>query len=173
MRYRLTLGYRIAITVQTASPITIVSGGQTGVDRAALDAAMRLGLDHGGYCPAGRLAEDGAVPEYYDLVELPTRSYPARTRANVAKGCATVVITETATLSRGSNLTLTTAARLGKPSTHYRLSEDWPAQLADWLRQHNPRVLNIGGTRASKEPGIYGRACGAITEALSDFLDLR
>ena len=78
----------------TYIPSRIVSGGQTGVDRAALDVAIAIGIEHGGWCPAGRLAEDGVVPPQYDLRETDSNEYPVRTELNVADSDATLILYE-------------------------------------------------------------------------------
>ena len=80
----------------------IISGGQTGVDRAALDWAMKYGIQHGGWCPAGRRAEDGAIPERYSLQETPARQYQQRTRWNVRDSDATLIISLSTELTAGS-----------------------------------------------------------------------
>jgi len=70
----------------------IISGGQTGADRAALDVAIKLSIPHGGWIPKGRKAEDGPLPEIYKLKEMPTDSYPARTEQNVIDSDGTLII---------------------------------------------------------------------------------
>src|SRR5687768_13883443 len=101
---------------------TIISGGQTGADRAALDWAIRHKIPHSGYCPKGRLAEDGVIPMCYDLVELSTKSYPLRTEKNVLDSGGTVIFTVSRTLSGGSKLTAELARKHGKPSLHLHKS---------------------------------------------------
>ena len=98
--------------------ITIVSGGQTGADRAALDFAIEHGIPHGGWCPRGRLAEDGPLPDRYLLRETPTRKYAERTVWNVRDSDATVVFSIAAEPQGGTRLTLQVAARFGKPVLH-------------------------------------------------------
>ncbi len=71
----------------------VISGGQTGVDRAALDAAMKLGIEVGGFCPKGRRAEDGPIDEQYPLTETASRAYPVRTEKNVAASDGTLILT--------------------------------------------------------------------------------
>src|SRR5947209_12411896 len=94
--------------------LKIVSGGQTGVDRAALDVALELGLPCGGWCPKGRLAEDGVVPDRYPLDEAPTASYPERTRLNVRDSDATLVLSWGAPQG-GTLLTVRACQGQGKP----------------------------------------------------------
>jgi predicted Rossmann-fold nucleotide-binding protein len=83
----------------------IISGGQTGADRAGLDFALETGLEHGGYVPSGRKAEDGRIDERYNLVELSTDSYPARTRRNIEESDGTVIFSLERLLSGGTKLT--------------------------------------------------------------------
>src|ERR1700732_297901 len=93
----------------------VISGGQTGADRAGLDFAIETGLEHGGYVPRGRKAEDGRIDERYNLVELSTSSYPARTRKNVEESDGTVIFSLERRLSGGTKLTRDYAHKLGKP----------------------------------------------------------
>ncbi|MCP4451447.1 MAG: hypothetical protein GY809_08300, partial [Planctomycetes bacterium] len=96
----------------------IISGGQTGVDRAALDWAIEAGVAHGGWCPKGRLAEDGPIPSQYDLAETPSDDYAVRTHWNVRDSDATVIVSLHRTLSGGTELTQMLAVALGKPWLH-------------------------------------------------------
>lgn len=95
--------------------ITIISGGQTGADRAALDFAIKHGFAHGGWCPRGRQAEDGSLPDRYDLRETPSRKYAQRTEWNVRDSDATAVFSIAADPHGGTRLTLVLAERLDKP----------------------------------------------------------
>src|ERR1700719_3485284 len=96
----------------------IISGGQTGADRAGLYFAIETGLEHGGYVPRGRKAEDGKVAERYNLVELGTSSYPARTRRNIEESDGTVIFSLERLLRGGTKLTRDYANKLGKPFLH-------------------------------------------------------
>jgi hypothetical protein len=98
--------------------VTILSGGQTGADRAALDFALEFGLAHGGWCPRGRLAEDGPIDERYKLTETPSRRYNQRTEWNARDSDATAVFSVTREVSGGTALTLGLVRRLGKPCLH-------------------------------------------------------
>ena len=134
----------------------IISGGQTGVDRAGLDVAIELGLLHGGFIPAGRLAEDGMVPLKYDLIELASRNYPVRTRANIREADGTLILTPPPPLSRGTRLTCRLAQEMKKP--WWAADPRNPASLekvVTWIRGIDPRVLNVAGPRESKVPGIH------------------
>lgn len=133
----------------------IVSGGQTGVDRAALDWAMAHQIPHGGWCPAGRTAEDGVIPNRYALTEMPNQGgYAQRTKANVRDSDATLIISLAQTLSGGSLATRDYASRLDRPCIHIHPGGDWKTGLARWLRDNEIQVLNVAGPRASHEPGI-------------------
>lgn len=137
----------------------IVSGGQTGADRGALDAAMALGLEHGGFCPRGRRAEDGIIPERYRLTETGSREYAVRTEKNVVESDATVLFTR-GPATGGSALTAALARQHHRPFLHLDLAqgdpEDAAAALRAWLDRHRPAVLNVAGSRASRCPELAG-----------------
>ena len=136
----------------------IVSGGQTGVDRAALDAAIAAGLEHGGWCPRGRLAEDGIIPAHFQLQEMPSAEYPPRTEQNVRDSDATLIVYDRR-LYGGTLLTSQLAERHGKPCLAVDLSSPLaPREVARWLRQHHVSVLNVAGPRESTSPGVGQRA---------------
>lgn len=135
----------------------IISGGQTGVDRAALDFAMSHGLDHGGWCPKGRLAADGPLPARYHLQETDSAGYRQRTKANVRDSDATLILNQ-GTLTGGSRLTLDFIRKLGKPGFVWQLDAPYPPQQAaflTWLGQQPIQVLNIAGPSEGRCPGIY------------------
>jgi hypothetical protein len=140
-------------------PERIVSGGQTGVDRAALDVALALGLPCGGFCPRGRRAEDGRIPDRYPLQETPGWAYSERTLRNVRESDATLVLHRGA-LRGGSALTVRLARRLRRPCLAVDLASDPdPAEaIRLWLASQAPRVLNIAGPRESQAPGIAAQA---------------
>jgi hypothetical protein len=144
----------------------IISGGQTGVDRAGLDFAIETGLEHGGYVPRGRKAEDGRIAERYNLVELKTISYPARTKRNIEESDGTLIFSLERLLSGGTKLTRDYANKLGKPVLHIYHSRKEQIfnpdslrhevqTLTDFLRSNEIEVLNVAGPRESKEPGVY------------------
>jgi Circularly permutated YpsA SLOG family len=144
----------------------IISGGQTCADRAGLDFAIETGLEHWGYVPRGRKAEDGRIDDRYNMVELSTTSYPARTRRNIEESDGTVIFSLERLLSGGTKLTWGLAKKLGKPLLHIY---DAPKErisnpdslclegqaLTDFLRSNKIEVLNVAGPRESKEPGVY------------------
>lgn len=136
----------------------ILSGGQSGVDRAALDVALELAIPCGGWCPRGRRAEDGVIDERYPLTETPSDRYAQRTLWNVRDSDGTLIILG-ARLSRGTALTRRLALKLRKPHHVVRLPEDPGAEAARaWLIEHRIRTVNIAGPRASESPGIYEAA---------------
>lgn len=145
----------------------IISGGQTGADRASLDYALSAGILHGGYCPKGRLAEDGPIPTTYALLETKTDKYPERTKLNVEQSNATLVIVGESKLTRGSKLTVTHAEKKEKPvlvvfaAGAEQPTEAQVAEVRSWLEKHDPMVLNVAGSRASTSPNVY-----AFTRAL-------
>lgn len=133
----------------------IISGGQTGADRAGLDAAMEAGIPVGGYCPKGRLAEDGTVPATYPLIELNRGGYPARTEKNVMESDGTLIL-NAGKLSGGTRLTLECAKKHGKPCLVIHLDREHETGLViQWAKEHSIRVLNIAGPRESKHPGLH------------------
>lgn len=144
----------------------LISGGQTGVDRAALDVALGLGIPSGGWCPKGRLAEDGPIAARYPLVEIDSPDYPARTRRNVEDADATLVLSRGA-LSGGTALTLRIAQELGRPSFVVDLRD--PADLVaarEWIARTRPRTLNVAGPRESENAGIYDEAVAFLLELI-------
>lgn len=137
----------------------IISGGQTGVDRAALDFALEKGIEIGGWIPKGRRAEDGCISaKYRNLVETKTRNYAQRTKLNVKDSDATLILSN-GELIGGSLLTLELAERFEKPFLHIDLADleiDRAVEKTKkWLYSINCKVLNVAGSRASKDAGIY------------------
>jgi hypothetical protein len=131
----------------------IVSGGQTGVDRAALDVALELGIPCGGWCPAGRRAEDGRIPDRYPLVETPTAAYPQRTKWNVRDSDGTLVLTR-GRPTGGTRLTIEVAKRLEKPCLMIDLNDAVEkADVQKWMLENHVSILNVAGPRESESPG--------------------
>jgi predicted Rossmann fold nucleotide-binding protein DprA/Smf involved in DNA uptake len=136
----------------------IVSGGQTGVDRGALDLAIELGLEHGGFCPQARRAEDGVIPARYELVSTESTGYPQRTRLNVQHSDATLILTSERRPRGGTRMTAKFAHERGTPwLAADPTREEHVDKVASWLVKINPSVLNVAGPRESKIPGISGR----------------
>ncbi|GFO60193.1 hypothetical protein GMST_25180 [Geomonas silvestris] len=136
----------------------VVSGGQTGVDRAGLDAAQAAGFPIGGYCPKGRLAEDGTVPECYPLIELESDRYASRTEKNVVESDATLVL-NCGELSDGTRATVEFAREHRRPHLILQLDQEPDLELCRaWIEENGVRTLNVAGPRESKCPGIYQKA---------------
>ena len=136
----------------------IVSGGQTGADRAALDAAITLGIPHGGWIPKGRLTENGALPDKYKLTEMPNASYASRTEQNVIDSNGTIIISH-GPLSEGSEYTRQMAIKHQRPWLHLDLNQ-MPAfksatLISSWIDKNRIEILNVAGPRASKDSQIY------------------
>jgi hypothetical protein len=132
----------------------IVSGGQTGVDRAALNWAIEHGIPHGGWCPAGRRAEDGVIPARYRLEETPGRNYAQRTRWNVRDSDATLIISLSPELSSGSLATRQWTEKMEHPCLHLYPGDEWRERMAAFFEATQVRILNVAGPRSSGAPGI-------------------
>ncbi len=141
----------------------IISGGQTGVDRAALDFAIEHKIPHGGYCPKGRKAEDGRIDDRYQLIELESPQYEARTEKNLLEADGTLVIGQ-GTLSGGTALTIEQCLNHLRP-LHIIDLEDIDAETRQefwqWIDTNAVRTLNIAGNRESKNP-VYERAYSCL-----------
>lgn len=145
----------------------VVSGGQTGVDRAGLDAAIFHNIPHGGWCPEGRRAEDGRIPDAYHLKETESRNYTVRTKQNVIDSDGTLILFEDS-LSRGTGLTAKLANKHRRPLYSLDIIEilQWDEDQFDtevrkvnqWIETENVNVLNVAGPRESSSPGIGGVA---------------
>ena len=146
----------------------VISGGQTGVDRAALDAAIENNFPRGGWCPAGRIAEDGVIPPIYPLKETRSREYEERTEKNVIDSDGTLIITA-GEPSGGTALTVKFAEKHKKPCLVIDLekadNKSIPG-IISWLRAEKIEVLNAAGPRASKNPEIYPAAKRIIAGVL-------
>jgi len=149
----------------------LISGGQTGADRAALDFAIKNKIPHGGWVPKGRIAEDGILPKKYRLIEMPTASYQKRTEMNVIGSDGTIIFSH-ARLTGGSAYTRTMAKRHNKPYLHIDLNDTdiFHAALLmlEWIDEQEIKTLNVAGPRASKDPKIYEK----VTDVLEDMLIL-
>jgi hypothetical protein len=136
----------------------IISGGQTGADRAALDFAIKVDLPHGGWIPKGRLAEDGPIPARYHLTEMPTKSHPKRTERNVIESDGTLIVSH-GKLKGGSQYTMDMAVMHSRPWLHINLNEttvlEAAQQVIEWTLSNRIETLNVTGPRESKDPMIY------------------
>ncbi len=137
---------------------TIISGGQSGVDRAALDTAIALGLPHGGFCPRGRKAEDGPIAEKYKLKETLSKSYLPRTKNNILASDGTLLFYRKE-LSGGSLMTCRLAKRHKKPLLAIDINLwqpiAWKSSFYSFIIKHNLHILNVAGPRESQAKGIY------------------
>lgn len=136
----------------------IISGGQTGADRAALDFAIQHNIPYGGWVPKGRKTEDGTLPEKYDLQEMPFAEHAKRTEQNIIDSDGTLIVSHEY-LTGGSALTEYFAEKLGKPYIHVDLNKLTVGNAAlivrKWIKRYKIEVLNVAGPRASKDPKIY------------------
>ena len=146
----------------------IISGGQTGVDQAALDVAIELNIQHGGWIPKGRKTENGLLPYKYQLQEMPTASYPKRTEQNIIDSHGTLIISH-GKLTGGSVLTRKIATFKGRSWIHIDLNIvintfDAANIISSWIGMNDIEILNVAGPRASKDPGIH-QAVSVVLEA--------
>jgi len=136
----------------------ILSGGQTGADRAALDFAIKHHIPHGGWVPKGRKTEDGTLDQKYQLQKMPTDEYSKRTEKNIVDSDATLILSH-ASLTGGSALTQSLADKHGKPCIHIDLSKVDIRKavliINIWIQRYKIKVLNVAGPRASKDLKIY------------------
>jgi hypothetical protein len=149
-------------------PIKIISGGQTGADQAALDAAITQGIPHGGWITRGRKTESGPLPPKYHLHEMRSARYRDRTEKNILASDGTLIFSF-GPLTGGSALTEALTLRHGHPCLHLDLElinrQQAITAIQKWLDRHRVRTLNVAGPRASGEPRIYR----AVYELLSIF----
>ena len=150
--------------------IKIISGGQTGVDRAALDAAIELGLQYGGFCPKGRQAEDGIISGKYNLTELNTSRYIGRTLKNVEESDGTLIV-HAGIVSGGTRKTKDYCQIAGKPFFEINLLKNLkkiPVNFDNWIKEHQIIIMNIAGPRES-EAHVYDRTFSLLLDLLSQF----
>jgi hypothetical protein len=149
--------------------LKIISGGQTGVDRAALEWALSRGMAHGGWCPKGRRAEDGVIPPQFQLQEAGSGNPSIRTRRNVRDSDGTVIFSASAELSGGTRKTAEFANELEKPLLRLRAStgiHEAATQLASFIKEHGITVLNVAGPRASEQPDLGEFVKAVLSRAL-------
>lgn len=136
----------------------IISGGQTGADRAALDVAMKFNIEHGGWIPKGRRTEEGALPAQYQLIEMGTEDYRERTKKNIINSHGTLIISR-GELTGGSKLTQSYAKVIGRPNCYIDLlnQEEFEAGIIikSFIMENQIKILNVAGPRLSHCPSIY------------------
>jgi hypothetical protein len=151
--------------------LKIISGGQTGVDRAALDVALRHGIECGGWCPAGRLDEFGKIPDHYPIQELQGGGFTERTLQNVKDSDGTVVV-YCEHLRGGTEQTVRFCLELHRPHQlidALKISAEGAAKLIGYFVDKNKiNILNVAGPRQSEWPEGYSYA----SRAMSAFLKL-
>jgi len=150
-------------------PRVVMSGGQTGVDRAALDWAIGHGIAHGGWCPKGRMAADGPLPPHYQLRETESAGYRQRTKLNVQDSDATLIF-NIGELDGGTLNTVRFITSMKKPNRGFQLvqtnTEDVAQAVVEWLTQGRFSTLNIAGPREEKRPGIYKLVMSVLDNCL-------
>ncbi|CAF3815409.1 unnamed protein product [Rotaria sp. Silwood1] len=159
--------------------IKIVSGGQTGVDRSALDVAIELNYKYGGWCPRGRKAEDGIIDsiKYANLEETSSNHYPQRTEFNVrdSDGTLIIIVGNEDTMGRGSKLTVNMTKKYEKPLLIINLNQDDKikneTKVIEWLSMHKIKILNIAGPREETTPGIYKQAEQFLRNTFTETFD--
>ncbi len=162
----------------------IIAGGQTGVDQAALQAAIVAGIEHGGWCPPGRVCENGVIPERFNLTETPNESAATarevprsqRTISNVRDADGVLVFQEGTKLHSdiirqahdpGTELSIETAKRLGEPYLIVDLSKTAKmTEVSEWITTNNIKVLNVAGPSEGNSPGIYHMVYSLLNELL-------
>jgi len=159
------VGGRRSYTVATVKQFKIISGGQTGVDRAALDVATRRGVNCGGWCPAGRLDEFGKIPDQYPVQELPGGGFTERTLQNVKYSDGTVVLYP-GELRGGTEQTVRFCVELERPGQAIDASkisaEDAAKLMAEFVRENKIGILNVAGPLQSDWPEGYDYAFRAL-----------
>jgi hypothetical protein len=151
--------------------VKIISGGQTGVDRAALDVALKHGIECGGWCPAGRLDEFGRIPDQYPVRELESGGFAERTLQNVKDSDGTLII-YAGKIGGGTEQTVRFCVEQQRP--HQLIdalqisSRDAVKLISDFVRKHRIGVLNVAGPRQSEWPEGYNYA----SRVLEIFLEL-
>jgi hypothetical protein len=159
------------VIMKPAFPSMFVSGGQTGADRAALDFALTYNLGLAGYCSRGRKAEDGEIPDFYQLEETPSNDDLEHTRLNVEMADATVIFQASNYVSRGLQTTLRHAQRVGQP---YVICSHFPDvrldanDLSAFLTVQNPLVLNVAGSPESSRPGMHAHVKAVLAVVAED-----
>lgn len=152
--------------------LKIISGGQTGVDRAALDAALDVGAACGGFVPAGRRAEDGRIPDRYPVIEIESKKYAVRTKGNIEASDGTLIVYR-GELTGGTALTWRHAANHGNPVLSINVDDAEHAKVegaatavAAFVAEHDIAVLNVAGRRASQDADLGAYAYDVVKTLL-------
>jgi hypothetical protein len=156
--------------------VKIISGGQTGVDRAALDVALNQGIESGGWCPTGRLDEFGEIPDRYPLKELENGGFPERTLQNVKDSDGTVII-YSGKLSGGTEQTVRFCVEQQRPRLLIHASkipvEEAARLIANFVRENKIDILDVAGPRQSEWPEGYQYAYRALDIFLNSMTSRR
>lgn len=154
------------MTSDIKSPISvIISGGQTGVDRAALDFALDFGITCGGWCPKGRRSDDGEIPGKYPLKETSSQEYTVRTRKNILSSDGTLIIVKQGVMDRGTQLTHSICLERGKP-VFIAFSVKQKPEFVEWIISNRIKTMNVAGCRENTHPGIHDFAYALLMELL-------
>jgi hypothetical protein len=168
--FHMDVSYRMSTVAQSVTLKRIVSGGQTGVDRGALDAALVAGFACGGWIPGDRMAEDGIIPDWYPLTILPNGNYRQRTRLNVVDSDGTAILHD-GSLSGGTRLTRDLCELLNRPCILICARETpdpiaAAAAVLKFIENNNIETLNVAGPRASAWADGYGFALGVVGQVI-------
>jgi hypothetical protein len=148
----------------------IISGGQTGSDRAALDIAIKEGIKHGGWCPKSRIAEDGTIEKKYHLIEIASENVEQRTKKNIKESDGTLVFVPRLPLdiTDGTRLTIEYTQAILKPLFIVDLSncKKINEEFYSWLKKNNISILNVAGPRESSAKGIYHKTYDKFGEMI-------
>ena len=151
----------------------IISGGQTGADRASLDVAIKKGIPHGGWIPKGRKTEDGTLPTKYNLSEMTSTSYPKRKEKNILDSDGTLIISHSK-ITGGSSLTRKLAKQHEKPWIHLDMNtlsiKEATEQLSRWIKGHDIQTLNVAGPRQSKDPDIHRKTSEVLEGCIENLM---
>lgn len=147
--------------------LKIISGGQAGVDRAALDFALNHSIDCGGWCPQGRKSEDGTIPDHYPLKETPELDYSFRTKKNIENSDATLILFINK-FDDGTRLTRSLCENLNKSYLIKNLDAALGSnELPIWIKKNSIEILNIAGPRESSHKGIYSKTFSYLEQQLN------
>jgi putative molybdenum carrier protein len=163
------VSYRMSTVAPSVALKRIVSGGQTGVDRGALDAALTTGFECGGWAPGDRMAEDGIIPDWYPLTILPNGNYRQRTRLNVVDSDGTAILYD-GSMNGGTRLMRDLCQRLNRPCILISARETpdpiAAAVVVKFIENNNIETLNVAGPRASGWKDGYAFSFAVIEEAI-------